>query len=51
MYDRKENNRYSECYKKVLYAGPKHFDKLKSEPGLTYDSPSEIIKCGSRVVH
>jgi len=26
-------NRYSECYKKVLYAGPKHFDKLKPEPG------------------
>jgi len=34
----KEKNRYSECYKNALYAGPKYFDKLKPEPGLTYNS-------------
>jgi len=29
MYFKKEKNRYFECYKKLVYAGPKHFDKLK----------------------
>jgi len=28
MYVTKLKNRYSECYKKVLYAGEKHFEKL-----------------------
>jgi len=38
FYITKEKNRYSECYKKVLYAGPKYFDKPKPEPGPTYNS-------------
>jgi len=38
IYIRKEKNRYSWRYKKVLYAGPKHFYKLKPEPGSTYNS-------------
>jgi len=38
IYVTKEKNRYSECYKKVLYVGPKYFDKSKPEPGPTYDS-------------
>jgi len=35
IYVTKEKSRYSECYTKVLYAGPKYFDKLKPEPGPT----------------
>ena len=36
IYVGKEKSRYSQCYKKFLYAGPKYFDKLK--PGQTYNS-------------
>jgi len=35
MYLTKEKSRYSECYRKVLYAGPKHFDKLEPQPDPT----------------
>jgi len=46
MYFRKEKNRYTECYKKVLYAGPKYFDKLKPEhdqkPSPTYNSATDL---------
>jgi len=40
------------CYKKVVYAGPKYFDTLKSEPGPirpeklgpTYNSATCFVK-------
>ena len=37
IYVTKEKNRYSECYKIVLYAGSKYFDKPE-KPGPTYNS-------------
>jgi len=43
----KETNRYSECYKKVLYAGPKHFDKLKPEPRPTRNVRPSLQLCHS----
>jgi len=41
MYVAKEKNRFSECYKKVLYAGPKRFDKLKPKPTLKPSPPQK----------
>jgi len=35
IYVTNEKRRYSECYKNVLYAGPKYLGKFKSEPGPT----------------
>jgi len=38
----KDKYHHSECYENVCTpeTGPKHFDKLKSEPGSTYNSVS-----------
>jgi len=48
MYLAKEKGRYSECYKKFLYAGPKHFDKLKPETGPTEKTdPTYNSDCGN----
>jgi len=42
MYVTKVKNRFSECYKKVVYAGPKYFDKLKLEPGPTRKARTDL---------
>jgi len=42
IYVTKEKSRYSECYKKVLYVGPKYLDKLKHEPSPTRKTGPDI---------
>jgi len=39
----KEESRYSECYEKVLYVGPKYLDKLKPEPSPTRKARPDIV--------
>jgi len=36
---------YFECYKKLVHGDPKHFDKLKPEPGLTRKAWSDLQLC------
>ena len=50
MYVRKEKNRCIECYNKVLYAGLKHFDKLKPEPGPTRKARPDLQPCSSPLI-
>ena len=45
IYVTKEKNPYSECYKNVLYVGPKYFDKLKREPGQIRKALSDLQLC------
>jgi len=47
MHFAKEKNRYFEWYKKLVYAGPKHFDKLELEPGPTRKARPDLQLCAN----
>ena len=42
----KKKKSYSECYEKVLYAGPKHFRKLKPQSDPTRKTQPDITLIG-----
>jgi len=39
---RQKKKRYSECYKKVFYAGPKYFGKLKPQSDTTRKTQPDL---------
>jgi len=45
MYFKKEKNCYFEWYQKLVYAGPKQFDKLKPEPGPVRNARPVLQLC------